>query len=157
MNIRQKLTAMGLAGALALSGGYVAVFEGKENKAYVDPVGIYTICYGETSGVKKGMYKTDDECLESLANELVKHNEQMMKYVQVPLNTHQQAAFLSFIYNVGVGNFRKSTLLRKLNNGDYTGACNELPKWKYAGGQELAGLVSRRDTERKLCLGELVY
>jgi lysozyme len=149
----KKLAAYGLGGAVALSGAYlVAPWEGKENKAYVDPVGILTICYGETKGVKKGDYKTDQQCLESLAHELVKHDKQMMKYIRVPLTDKEHAAYLSFTYNLGVGAFSKSTLLKKLNQKEFEAACKELDKWVYAGGKKLNGLVKRRAAEREMCL-----
>jgi lysozyme len=154
--LKKKLAAMGLSSALILSGAFlVAPWEGKENKAYLDVVGVYTICYGSTSGVKKGDYKTDEQCLESLAEELSIHNDKMLRYVKVPLADYQQAAFLSFTYNVGVGAFSKSTLLKKLNNRDYIGACNELLRWNKAGGKVYNGLTRRREAERKVCLGEI--
>ena len=153
--LKKKLAAMGLSSALILSGVLLAPWEGLRNKAYVDVVGVYTICYGETSGVKRGDYKTDEQCLESLAEELSIHNDKMMRYVKVPLTDYQQAAFLSFTYNVGAGAFSKSTLLKKLNSRDYVGACNELSKWVFAGGKKYNGLVKRREAERKVCLGEL--
>lgn len=112
--IAKVLAGLGLSAAAVMSGsGIVSTFEGKENRAYVDPVGIYTICYGETKGVKRGDYKTDDECLESLAKELVEHEKGMLKVVRVPLSTKEQAAYLSFTYNLGVGAFTNSTLLKK--------------------------------------------
>lgn len=154
--LKKKLAAVGLSSAIVLSGAYlVAPFEGKENKAYVDVVGVYTICYGETSGVKKGDYKTDEQCLESLAEELSIHNDKMMEHIHVPLTDYQQAAFLSFTYNVGVGAFSKSTLLKKLNGKDYVGACDELLRWNKASGKVYNGLTRRREAERKVCLGEL--
>jgi lysozyme len=61
-------------------------------------------------------------------------------------------AIVSFTFNVGEGNLRRSTLLRKLNAGDIVGACNELPRWNKAGGRVLPGLVKRRAEERALCL-----
>lgn len=155
--LRNKLLTYGLTAAVALSGGYlIAPHEGKVNKTYVDPVGILTSCYGHTGKeLKLGQKFTDDQCLDQLAEDLKEHDTQMMNLVRVPLNDNQHAAFLSFTYNVGVGNFKSSTLLRKLNSKDYTGACNELPKWKYAGGKVLNGLVTRREQERLMCLGEL--
>ena len=63
-----------------------------------------------------------------------------------------RAALGSFVYNVGAGNFQSSTLLRKAKAGDLVGACNELPRWVYAKGQKLNGLVRRREAERQLCL-----
>lgn len=155
-NIKQKLAAIGLSSALVLSGAYlVAPFEGKENNAYIDPVNILTICYGSTKNVKKGDYKTDDECLELLAEDLVEHDKKMLRYIEVNVTDYQHAAFLSFTYNVGVGAFSKSTLLKKLNKGDYEGACNELLRWNKAGGKVLNGLTKRRQAERDMCLGKM--
>ena len=151
--IAKALAGLGLSAAAVLAGsGTVSYFEGKENKVYVDPVGIYTICYGQTKGVKKGDYKTDEECLESLASELVEHEKGMIKVVKVPLSTKEQAAYLSFTYNLGVKSFTNSTLLKKLNADDRVGACNELLKWNKANGKILNGLTKRRQEENKLCL-----
>lgn len=151
--IAKALAGLGLSAAAVLAGsGTVSYFEGKENRAYVDPVGIYTICYGETKDVKKGDYKTDDECLESLASELVAHEKGMLKVIKVPLSTKEQAAYLSFTYNLGVRSFTNSTLLKKLNAGDRLGACNELLRWDFANGKRLTGLTKRRQEENKLCL-----
>lgn len=151
--IAKALAGLGLSAAAVMAGsGTVSYFEGKENKAYVDPVGIVTICYGETRCVKKGDYKTDEECLESLASELVDHEKGMLKVVKVPLSTKEQAAYLSFTYNLGVKAFTNSTLLKKLNSGDRVGACNELLRWNKANGKALNGLTKRRQEENKLCL-----
>lgn len=166
--VYKKLLGYGLGGAIALSGAYlVAPFEGKSNPAYVDPVGILTICYGETKNVKRGDYKTDEECLESLAEDLVSHNKILMSVVKVPMTEYQHAAFLSFLYNVGPGkkgvkdgfvHLKKtgnpSTMLRKLNQGDYEGACNEFNNWMQKG-QGLAGIEKRRKKEMAMCKGEL--
>lgn len=151
--IAKHLSGIGLSAALVLAGaGTVSYYEGVSNKAYLDPVGIWTICYGETKGVDKGDYKTDEECLESLAEELSIHHKQMMAYIKVPLSEKEEAAYLSFTYNVGVGAFSKSTLLRKLNSGDRVGACNQLLRWDKAGSKKLKGLTLRRQSENKLCL-----
>lgn len=151
--IAKALAGLGLSAAAVLAGsGTVSYFEGKENRTYVDPVGVMTICYGETKGVKRGDYKTDDECLESLAKELVEHEKGMLRVVKVPLSTKEQAAYLSFTYNLGVKSFTNSTLLKKLNRGDRVGACNELLRWNKANGKVLNGLTKRRQEENKLCL-----
>ena len=154
--IAKKLAALGLSSAIVLAGaGTVAHFEEKSNAAYLDPVNIWTICYGETKNVKKGDYKTDEECLQSLAEDLVSHDKQMMALISVPINDYQHAAFLSFSYNVGVGAFSRSTLLKKLNASQYRAACDELLRWNKAKGKVLNGLTARREAERKLCLGEI--
>ncbi|MCY1410894.1 Phage lysozyme [compost metagenome] len=156
-NMYKKLLGVGLGSALALSGAYlVSPYEGLVNKTYVDPVGILTVCYGTTgSKAVKGKIYTDDECLEQLASGLVQHDKEMMNAISVPITDFQHAAFLSFTYNVGVTNFKRSSMLVKLNKGDYIGACKELPKWVYAKGKVLQGLVKRRQSEMKMCLGEL--
>lgn len=154
-NIRSKLLALGLSSAVVLSGTYLIVpFEGKVNKVYVDPVGILTSCHGHTGPeLKLGQKFTDEQCLDQLAEDLVEHDKKMLKLINVDMTDHQHAAFLSFTYNVGVNSFKNSTLRKKLNNGDYTGACNELTKWVYAGKEVLPGLVRRREAEKKVCLG----
>lgn len=151
--IAKHLSGVGLSAALVLAGAStVSYYEGVSNKAYLDPVGIWTICYGETKGVDKGDYKTDEECLDSLAEELTDHHKKMVMYIKTPISEKEEAAYLSFTYNVGVGAFSKSTLLNKLNSGDRVGACNQLLRWDKAGGKKLKGLTLRRQSENKLCL-----
>ena len=151
--IAKKLAAIGLTGALVLAGaGTVSHFEGVSNRAYPDPIGIWTICYGETKGVRQGDYKTDEECLNSLAGELTDHHNKMMLYIKTPLSLKEEAAYLSFTYNIGVGAFSQSTLLRNLNSGNHVEACNQLLRWDKAGGKRLRGLTLRRQAENKLCL-----
>jgi len=154
--LTKKLLAYGFTAAVALSGGYlIAPNEGKVNATYIDPVGIVTGCYGHTGPeLKLGQKFTDDQCLDQLAKDLSSHDKQMMSLVRVPLTDYQHAAFLSFTYNVGVGNFKSSTMLRKLNSKDYEGACEELSKWVYAKKQKLNGLVTRRQQEKDMCLGK---
>ena len=146
------LKAAGVSSVLVISGGIVSYFEGKSNNAYPDPVKIWTICYGETRGVQKGDYKSDEECLDSLAEELTGHHKKMMLYIKTPISVKEEAAYLSFTYNVGVGAFSKSTLLKRLNTGQRVEACNQLLRWDKAGGKRLKGLTLRRESENKLCL-----
>jgi lysozyme len=72
--------------------------------------------------------------------------------VRVPLTENQYSAVVSLVYNIGGTNFRTSTLLRKLNKGDYDGAANEFRRWVYAKHMVLGGLVARRERERELFL-----
>lgn len=168
--IAKKLATLGLSSAIILAGAStVSHFEGKSNKSYLDPVNIWTICYGETKGVKKGQYKSDEQCFESLAEDLASHDKILMSVVKVPMTTYQHAAFLSFLYNVGPGKKgvkdgfielkktgKPSTMLRKLNEGDYEGACNEFKNWMQKG-QGMSGIEKRRKEEMALCKGEGVY
>ena len=153
--LTKKLSSLGAASIIAVAGGYlVAPWEGKENKAYKDIVGIPSICFGETLGVKMGDYKTDEQCEQSLAKELSSYNKAMKKHVKVSLQPYEEVAYTSFVWNLGETNFKSSTMLKKLNAGDHLGACNEFPKWNKAGGVEVKGLTNRRLAEREVCLGK---
>lgn len=143
-----KRTALALAATASL----IAGFEGFRTVAYQDPVGIPTACFGMTEGVEVGQTFTEAECEEYLFEEVVHFQRAVRERVHVPLTQNQLAAFTSFTYNVGVSAFERSTLRRKLNAGDYEGACNQLPRWVYANGVKLPGLVKRREAERQLCL-----
>lgn len=160
-NVPAKLSALGLSVALATAGGFTAYHEGYVPGTYVDPVGIVTACVGHVSDrLKLGTEMSEQECLQLLADDLIKHDRQLKQAVKVELSDLEHAAYLSFHYNVGAGNFRSSTLLRQLNAGSREAACNELPRWVYAtmttpfGRKkvELPGLVTRRAQERELCL-----
>lgn len=156
MNIKNKLLAVGLSSALATTGLFVAKHEGLILGTYVDPVGILTSCYGHTGPELKHKQKfTEDECLATLAKDLEKHDKEMMKYVKVYLSDEEHAAYLSFVYNVGVGNFKSSTLLKNLNASKREEACNQLARWVFAKGKKLKGLITRREDEKYLCLSGL--
>lgn len=139
----------------------IAQFEGFEEEAYPDPGSgdePWTIGYGTTvysDGVK--VVKGDTISEEDAMAELEHHVNEMVlpvleKYVTVELSQQQVDSLASFIYNVGEGNFRKSTLLKKLNWGDYEGAAAELLKWNKAAGRVMAGLTRRRKAEQYLFL-----
>jgi len=152
---RIGIAAIGSSTAMGLALSTVSHFEGKENAAYVDPVGVVTICYGHTATAKIGQTHSDEQCQELLANDLGDAFDAVDRYVAVDLPPAREAALASFVYNVGAGAFQRSTLLRKLNAGQVVEACNELSRWVYAGGKQLAGLVRRRAVERQLCLYQL--
>ena len=144
-----------LSRSAALAGLCVSLvggFEGLRTVAYSDPVGIPTICFGETRDVHLGEHKTSAECGAMLVSRLAEFEAGMAQCLkpQVPDKTY--AALLSFTYNVGTAAFCGSTLVKKANAGDLIGACNELPKWNRAAGIALAGLTARRGEERVLCL-----
>lgn len=130
----------------------IAGYEGLSTVAYKDPVGIPTICYGYTENVFMGMKRTKTECQYMLKAEVDKFTEGVLKRYKGPLSQGELDAYVSFTYNVGLGAFERSTLLKKLKAGDRVGACNELTKWVYAGGRKLNGLVARRNAEKKMCL-----
>ena len=130
-------------------------YEGFRANAYADPAhgwAVPTIGYGQTKGVKRGM-KVDKETAEIwLKQDLVYREKWVNKLIEVPLAQEEFDALVSFAYNLGVGALKKSTLRKKLNQGDKQGAANEFLKWVYAGGKKLKGLVNRRNAERELFL-----
>lgn len=152
MSLPKKLATGGAMGALALATPFIAQWEGLRTNAYYDVVGIPTICYGSTSGVKITDKKTKAECDALLNDEIREYMNAVELYVKVPLPDTRKAALTAFSYNVGIGAFKKSTLLKKLNAGDTRGACNELLRWNTAGGIPIKGLTRRREQERNLCL-----
>lgn len=153
MTNNKKRVAVATLAASTIALSTIALHEGFRGKAYRDPVGIPTIGYGETKGVKMGDTITQKEALERLRTSADEHGKGMAACIKVPISQSEYDAYLSFTYNVGVGAFCKSTLNKKLNAGDYEGACTELLKWNRAGGMVLPGLTKRREEEYKLCLG----
>lgn len=151
MELKTKIGAGVLAAAVSL----VAAWEGRSLVAYVDPVGIPTICEGYTHGVRLGDVATPQQCDELTAQEAGKALAVVDASVPQPLPAGVRVALASFVYNVGPGAYGGSTLLRKLRAGDIVGACNELPRWVYAGGRKLRGLERRRAAEREICLAAL--
>lgn len=157
-NLYKKLLGVGLGSALAISGTWlIAPSESLVTKTYLDPVGILTSCYGHTGPeLKLGQTFTVDQCDKVFAEDLIKHDKQLMYVVKVPFKSdYQHAAMLSFVYNVGIGNFSSSTMLKRLNAGNYDGACLELTRWIYAKGKKLPGLETRRTKEYQYCMGEV--
>lgn len=140
------------AGWAAVAVVCIGGFEGLRTAAYRDPVGIPTVCFGETRGVHMGDKYTPEQCKAMLADSLDAYYDGAAKCVPVMdrFTPYRQAAIVSFTYNIGVGGFCKSGFARRLNAGD-PGACDELEKYVYAHGVKLPGLVKRRHEEAQLC------
>lgn len=135
---------------------------------YLDPVNIWTIGWGhairyqgrflkgEADGaLARSLYPggiTMDQAVSLLHADLINAGRDVASVVGVELNDNQFGALTSFAFNLGVGNLSSSTLLKKLNLGDYQGAADEFPRWVRAGGVVLPGLVKRRAAERALFL-----
>lgn len=132
----------------------VAGFEGLRTVAYRDPVGIPTICFGETRNVQMGDVATKQECKDMLANRLGEFERGINACLRNPglIPDGAYVASISFAYNVGVRAFCNSTMKKKLDAGDIRGACDELLKWTKARGIYLPGLANRRKAEREICL-----
>lgn len=135
--------------SLELAKQLIADFEGFRSKAYKCQAGVLTIGYGHTKGVKEGMTISEDEAEKLLWGDLVRLRNDVAPLIRVGVTEGQFIALLSFAYNVGVGNLKKSTLLRLLNRGSYSHASEEFAKWIYVKGQPSKGLMNRRKRERE--------
>jgi GH24 family phage-related lysozyme (muramidase) len=134
-------------------------FEGMRLTAYQDSVGVWTIGYGWTQPVdgkpiRSGMTIKEETAERLLRTGLVGYENDVSKLVKVKLTQGQFDALVSFAYNLGVRALSTSTLLQKLNAGDYAGAPDEFPRWNKAGGKVLPGLTRRREAERALFLSD---
>ncbi len=131
-------------------------FEGFSANAYLCPAKIPTIGYGNTfysdgRKVKLGEQISKSDALELL--EIVANKDfadKIFSAIKVPVAQNQFDAMVSLAYNIGTGSFLKSTLLKKVNAGDFIGASEEFLKWNKSGGKELLGLIRRRKREQDL-------
>ena len=130
-------------------------YEGLELKAYKDSVGVLTIGYGHTSAagkpeVKSGMKITEKEAEDILRVDLAKFEEAVFKRLKRTPTNNQFSAMVSLCYNIGPGNFEKSTVLKAFNEGNIKLSGEAFDRWNKAGGVVLRGLVKRRAAERAL-------
>ena len=128
-------------------------FEGLRLTAYYDVVGVLTIGYGHTGDdVYVGQTITEQQAEQLLQKDLNTFEQAVNKLISINLNQNQFDALVDFTYNLGIGAFGNSTLLKKLNAGDYEGAADELLRWDKDNGKRVAGLARRRKDERALYL-----
>ncbi len=124
-------------------------------RAYADIVGVWTICDGDTKGVRPGMVETEAGCVKRLERQLVAHAAPVLQCVPAlarPERQNQLVASVSLAYNIGTGGFCRSTAARRFNAGDWRGGCDAFLRWNKAGGREVRGLTLRRQRERDLCV-----
>lgn len=127
-------------------------------EAYLDVAGVPTIGYGHTEGVKMGDTCTPEQAEEWLSEEAEWFEKGVLGSCKVPPNSNQLTALVSFTYNLGLGNLRQSTLLRKHNARNFIGAANEFLKWDKARHPQtkqlrsVPGLLARRKAERQIYL-----
>lgn len=141
-----------MAIAIALVGGSDGL-EGREYMPYRDVVGVLTVCDGHTGkDIIPNKRYSDAECDALLHQDLIPVFVAIDRIVNVPMSDFRKAALASFGYNVGITAMTNSTMVKKLNRGDTSGACDELRRWIKAGGKVWKGLVNRREVERELCL-----
>ena len=141
-----SLSAAGLVGILN--------YEGFSDTAYIPvPGDVPTIGFGSTKGVKLGDTITPEKAIERAYRDIQKTESAIHKCVHVPLSDNEYSSFVSLAYNIGTSAFCSSTLVKKLNAGDYEGACAEIKRWVYVKGQVVPGLVNRREKEYRMCMG----
>jgi len=151
MKVRIVIGALTLS-ASALVG--IAVHEGYRGEAYIPVKGDKpTLGYGTTDGVKPVDTIEPVQALVRKLADVQRFEGALKQCVRVPLHQYEYDAWMQFTYNVGPSAFCNSTALRKLNSGDYAGACDEMLRWVYVDGRKVQGLVNRREAERQLCLG----
>jgi lysozyme len=168
---KDRVLIAAAAAGFAMAGALLVKWEGTEYKAYLDTGNVPTICYGHTKGVKLGDVATEAQCREYLAYDMAEAEAIVNKCVKVPLGKNHKAVWISFAFNLGEGRVgtperkwkdgkdgfcvlkdgREPTFLRKLNAGDYLGACDQLKYWVYDNGMKIRGLMNRRDDEFRLC------
>ena len=125
-------------------------FEGCELEAYLDSVDIPTIAYGRIKNVQMGDTCTKEQAEEWLEEELPEYEGYINDMVKVDLEQCQFDALCSWVYNLGPKNLKESTLLRVLNEGNYSAVPSEIKRWNKAGGKVLEGLMRRREAEALL-------
>lgn len=166
--IHKAVAATVGGGIIAACIQFITPFEGERHTAYQDPVGIWTICMGETKGVTAGMKKTHDECVNDMGKRITDYLGPVDKFMP-GLPDNRRIAYTSAAWNLGTAvitrrSFYKTkdgkihyipgTSIMELNNsGNWQAACHRLRLFNTAGGKVFAGLEKRRAAEEKLCLG----
>lgn len=130
----------------------IKLFEGLRLRAYQCSAGVWTIGYGHTACVRPDNIICQEQAEIFLRQDVTLSENAIRRLVSEPLSQNQFDALVSFVFNLGTGNFATSTLLKRLNEGDYNGAAEEFPRWVYAGGKKLSGLIKRREAEKVLFL-----
>ena len=125
-------------------------FESLQLKAYKCSANVWTIGYGHTKNVKEGDRISQDQANCFLMQDLYSVERAIIRLVKVKLNQNQFDALCSLIFNIGISAFNKSTLLAKLNTGDYVGAAEQFGRWNKVNNVVMAGLVRRRQAEEDL-------
>tara|TARA_R110000850_G_scaffold78676_1_gene170026 strand:- start:887 stop:1366 length:480 start_codon:yes stop_codon:yes gene_type:complete len=139
---------------------FIKKHEGYRSKAYKDSAEIWTIGYGSIRlngrAVKHDDVVTEAQAMNQMILDLETFEHAVNEHVTVYLSQRQYSALVSFTYNVGHNAFRNSTLLKKLNQSDYSAVASELMKWVNAGGHVVQGLVNRRKDESDLFLSDVI-
>ena len=136
----------------------IKLYEGYSPSAYLCPANQWTRGYGAIWGIDNTRVTEDHPDInEEQADQLLRRDvsiseRTVLRLIRVPLEEEQFNALCSFVFNLGSGSLQSSTLRRKINRGDYIGAADEFPRWVFAGGRKLKGLIKRRNHERLMFL-----
>jgi len=147
-----KKTAAG-AGIVAAIIAFTTPWEGERHVAYRDPVGVLTICAGETQGVYVGQHMNHAQCMAAMAKRVPQYLGPVDRMMP-KLTTNQRIAFTDFAWNEGVGRLEHSGIPQLMNHGQTQAGCDRLLQYDRAGGQVYPGLQKRRKAERELCLSK---
>jgi len=139
---------------IAIAATMLTGFEGVRTVAYYDPVGIPTVCMGETRGVRIGDTYTLEQCRAMATARVAEFAAGVEAYLKVPVSDKTFASFVSFSYNLGLNVF-KTRIATLANSGSLAAACNKMGLYIFAHGLKLPGLVRRRQEEVALCLDGL--
>jgi lysozyme len=151
--VNPRIVVAALSLSAAAFGGLVA-YEGYSDTPVIPiPGDKLTIGFGSTEGVKPGDRVTPPQAVKRALQDVAKYEGAVKQCVKVPLHQYEYDSLIQLSYNIGPGNFCGSTLVKKLNALDYSGACKEILRWDRAQGRQVRGLTVRREAEYKLCTG----
>jgi lysozyme len=146
---RKDIAAISLSASALVA---IALHEGYRENAYVPLAGdVPTIGFGTTTGVKLGDKTSPEKALQATLRDIQKFEGALKQCVKVPLTQGEYDGYISLSYNIGSSSFCNSTLVKKLNQQDYEGACKEILRWDKFKGQRLPGLTKRREEEYLKC------
>ncbi|MGF1842271.1 lysozyme [Vibrio clamense] len=138
---------------------HVAGEEGCRLKPYQCSADVWTAGLGHTQGVTPGVRLTERQVAEYFVEDIAAAERVVSKYITQTPSQGEFDMMVSFVYNLGAGNFAASTLLKKFNQGDGEGACNEYRRWVFVNGKDCrlkqshcAGIPKRRAKEQSVCL-----
>lgn len=153
-NSRLAGGSAGAVAALALTISLIGGHEGLRTKAYRDVIGVWTICYGHTEGVRGSMVFTKAECNKQFGDDLVTYEKQMQSCLVAPekIPIRVYISSLDLEYNIGKGGFCKSSIAVALNAGAYKTACERQLRYTVAGGRRIPGLYKRRVDTLNFCM-----
>lgn len=138
---------------------HIANEEGCRSKAYQCSAHVWTVGLGHTQGIKQGDSATNEQIANYFVKDVGQAESVVKKHITQTATQAEYDMMVSFVFNLGAGNFANSTLLKKFNQGDHQGACLQYPRWVYVNGKDCRledsnceGIPKRRDKEKNICL-----